>query len=119
MSDLVVNIPTVTITAKKPKLTTREDFIKLKRYANAFRRGKVSREQIPFKYRIHLPESASKLQDAAYKQYKTDLKKRTKPLFDSSTPGDGFVEELMYNIGSQPGVVNHGTAGVSNFITGL
>lgn len=74
MSDLVVNIPTVTITAGKPKLTTREDFTNLKRYADAFRRGEISREKIPYKYRAHLPETQEKAQSVEYQQHKDDEK---------------------------------------------
>lgn len=74
MSDLVVNIPAVTVTAEKPKLTTREDFTNLKRYADAFRRGEISREKIPYKYRAHLPETQEKAQSVAYQQHKDDEK---------------------------------------------
>lgn len=74
MSDLVVNIPAVTVTAEKPKLTTREDFTNLKRYADAFRRGEIGRDKIPYKYRAHLPETQEKAQGIAYQQHKDDEK---------------------------------------------
>ena len=70
MSDLVVNIPAVTVTAEKPKLTTREDFTNLKRYADALRRGEIGREKIPYKYRAHLPQTQEKAQDIAHQQHK-------------------------------------------------
>lgn len=74
MSDLVVNIPAVTVTATKPKLTSREDYTNLKRYADAFRRGEIAREKIPYKYRAHLPETREKAQDIAYQQHKDEEK---------------------------------------------
>lgn len=117
MSDLTVNIPAVTVTARKPKLTTREDYKNLKIYADAFTRGEVTRDQIPYKYKMHLPETRSDARAIAYKRQKDA--ERPKLNLDTSTPGDGFIEEVLYNIGSIPGVVNHGTAGFGNIATGV
>lgn len=50
------------------------DFTAMKKYADAFRVGEITREQIPFKYKVYLPQTRSEAQNIAYAQYKEKQK---------------------------------------------
>jgi hypothetical protein len=67
------------------KLTSREDYKLLGQYAKAYNRGEISRESIPYKYRIHLPETreeALRKQEEYRKEFDEEQER-----FSNSTTG--------------------------------
>ena len=67
--DLTVDLDPITITASLPKLSSRADYRMLERYAKAYRRGKINREQIPFKFRPYLAKTQEEQQQRAYEMF--------------------------------------------------
>ena len=69
-NDYIVDIPEVTITAQRPRLTSRDDYKRLGEYTRSLRRGEIARENIPFKFRVHLPKSREQAQEVAYSNHR-------------------------------------------------
>ena len=67
--DLTVDLDPIIITASLPKLSSRADYRRLDRYAKAYRRGEINREQIPFKFRSYLANTQEEQQQRAYEMF--------------------------------------------------
>ena len=69
--EIIIPIEPVEVTSTIPKLNSRQDYKLLGSYAKAYNRGELKREEIPYRYRAHLPKNIEVSRDI-HQKYNVD-----------------------------------------------
>lgn len=92
--EIVIPIEPVEVISPIPELTSRQDYKLLGSYAKAYNRGALKREEIPYRYRVHLPKTVEVSRDL-HQKYNVDSEK-----FNSTIQARGWDKlEKAYGLG--------------------